>query len=77
MAGILEELTKDDGEEADKTGPHKKSVMDEFDDGEADGEDGETQEETATECGQALLDAIKSGDPKAVYEALEKVIHAK
>ena len=73
MAGILDELTKDDGE-ADKTGPHK-SVMAEFDDGEGEGD--ETEADMEEEVGNEILSAIESKDPKALYEALEKIIHAK
>ena len=76
MAGLLDELTKDgDGADGEDGKPHKKSVMAEFEADEPAEDD--TMEGMEEEVGNEILSAIESKDPKALYEALEKIVHAK
>ena len=72
---ILDELT-----EGEESGAHKAppSVLDEMTgldkDDEADAAEKETAEAAKSEIGQELHVALKGNDPKAIYEAVAKVI---
>jgi hypothetical protein len=71
---ILDELT-----EGEESGAHKApSVLDELTgldkDDEADAAEKETAEAAKSEIGQELHVALKGNDPKAIYEAVAKVI---
>ena len=73
-ASLLDELN-----ETDETGPHARgSVLDELSgldrDGEAEAAEKETQEQAKSELGQELKAAITGNDPKAIYEAICKIV---